>query len=128
MDRDHQTRELVAWGAHLHQQHQRLVAKIATLLGRLAQTEQHVAETFERRAWVAPHRADQLRHSARAARACAHRLRSKHARLRQATLPDRRDERDDLAPDDQRWPLTQAGYGAGMTESAESTDSASAMG
>jgi anti-anti-sigma regulatory factor len=88
MERDHKARELSAWGDHLREQRQRLAEEVACVLGRLADTEEHVAETFARRALAAPHRADQLCRWASLARTNIHRLRNMQAQLRQATLPN----------------------------------------
>jgi hypothetical protein len=89
---DHTARALLVRGDQLREQRQRLAEEVAGVLGRLATTEQHLAETFARRAVAAPHRADQLSHWAGLARANVHRLRSEQARLRQATPPGRLDD------------------------------------
>jgi hypothetical protein len=89
MDRDRKARELSAWGADLKK---RLAAEIDLVPGRLAQTEEHVADTFERRVSVAPARAHELWSCAGQVRAAAKRLRSKQVRLRMAMLPGRLDE------------------------------------
>lgn len=79
---DLRARELSAWGNDLHEQGQRLAKRVAVLLGRLAETEERIAEVFARRAVIAPDRADEPWHFARQARAQAQRLRSQRARLR----------------------------------------------
>jgi hypothetical protein len=84
---DRQARALAAWGDDLRQQGQRLAKQLAFLLGRLAETEEHLAEAFARRALSAPHRVEELWHWAWLAHAEAERLRSKQAHLRQAILP-----------------------------------------
>ena len=50
-------------------------------------TEEHLTEAFAHRALLTPHRADELWHNARHARAGAQRLHRMQAHLRQATVP-----------------------------------------
>lgn len=84
---DQKAQELSARSDHLREQGKRLAEEVASVLSRLVKTEEHLAETFARSALGAPHRADQLSRLAGLARADVHRLRSKQAHLRQATLP-----------------------------------------
>lgn len=73
---DQKERELVAWGATLREQGERLAEQVALLLDRVADTEERVAEAFARRAVVSPHRAPELCCYAWQAQAVAERLRT----------------------------------------------------
>lgn len=77
---DRKERELLAWGAALRQQGERLAEQVAFLLDRVADTEERVADAFARRAVVSPHRAHELSCYVCQAQAAAERLRTSRQR------------------------------------------------
>ena len=89
MEPDPRGRELSAWSAHLRLQGERLAVEIALLLGRLADTEEHVARAFTRRAMATPQRADMLWHYAWQAQVSAERLRNKQSQSGMPRSPSR---------------------------------------
>jgi hypothetical protein len=78
-------RELAARSDHLREQGQRLAQEVACVLAWLAKTEQHLAETFARGALAAPIALISYGVWLGWRALDVHRLRSKHAHLRQVT-------------------------------------------